>query len=728
MRKISSQLLESLFILSVFSILSFLVSCNSKEEKKYTGWEVAKGSPENIHYSSLTQIDTSNVSKLQLAWEYHAGDSDNVNHSQIQCNPIIVKGVLYAVSPKLKLFAIDAATGKMKWEFNAIDSLKGNKKSFFGMNNVRGVSYWSDGKEDERIYYGAGSDLYAIDAKTGKPITSFATQGKLDLHTGLDRDVSKLFVTATSPPMMVDDMLIIGSRVDEGSPAAPGHIRAFDVRTGERRWIFHTIPQPGEEGYESWENKDAYKFTGGANAWSGFSLDKKRGILFAATGSASYDFYGGKRKGNNLFGNCVIALDAKTGKKIWHFQTVHHDIWDRDHSSPPALVTVTKDGKKVDAVAVTTKSGFIFLFERETGKPVYEIVEKPVPTDSDLEGEQLSATQPYPTLPVPFMRQTFTEEDINPLLPDSSFQEVKKRLQGYRYGNMFTPISTKGTIVFPGLDGGGEWGGPSFDPETGILYVNANQMAWVIQAVDVRNKSVEAENYLQAGQRLFQSICMSCHGQDRKGSGNYPTLIGVEKKYTAASFDTLIQTGRRMMPAFKQIEEQDRKAIASFVLNQVALQKTPYINTGAKADTNTKQPYSIVGYNKFLSKEGLPAITPPWGTLNAIDLSTGQYVWKKTLGTDPNITNSKEPTGSENYGASVITAGGILFIGATKDGKFRAFNKRTGDLLWETDLPAPAFSTPSVYEVDGKQFVVIACGGGKMNSKSSDSYVAFALP
>jgi quinoprotein glucose dehydrogenase len=327
MKNKSFHWVENLFSFSTVSIIFLLVSCRSEEEKKYSGWEVAKGSPENIHYSSLTQIDTSNVSKLKMAWEYHAGDSDNVNHSQIQCNPIIVKGILYAVSPKLKLFAIDAGTGKMKWEFNAIDSLKGNKKSFFGMNNVRGVSYWSDGKADERIYYAAGSDLYAIDAKTGKPITSFANQGKLDLHTGLDKDVSKLFVTATSPPMMVDDLLVIGSRVDEGSPAAPGHIRAFDVRTGERRWIFHTIPQPGEEGYESWDNKDAYKFTGGANAWSGFSYDKKRGILFAATGSASYDFYGGKRKGNNLYANSVLALDAKTGKKIWHFQTVHHDIW-----------------------------------------------------------------------------------------------------------------------------------------------------------------------------------------------------------------------------------------------------------------------------------------------------------------------------------------------------------------------------------------------------------------
>ena len=352
-------------------------------------------------------------------------------------------------------------------------------------------------------------------------------------------------------------------------------------------------------------------------------------------------FMEAKRLGNDLFANTLLALDAKTGKRLWHFQTVHHDTWDRDLSSPPALVTVNKDGKKIDGVAITTKSGLIFLFERETGKAIYEIVEKPVPTDSDLEGEKLSATQPYPTLPVPFMRQSMTEKDINPLLPDSSYQEIKKRMEGYRYGHLFMPISLKGTVVFPGLDGGGEWGGPSFDPETGIFYVNANEMAWVIQAVDVRNKPVKSENFAEAGERLFRATCMACHGPDRKGTGNFPTLIGVEKKYSAAAFDTLIQTGRRMMPAFKQLEEQDRKAIASFVLNQVAEQKRKYVAHDNNADSNTKQPYTIVGYNRFLTKEGLPALAPPWGTLNAIDLSTGQYVWKKPLGTDPQFPNTQ---------------------------------------------------------------------------------------
>ena len=415
-------------------------------------------------------------------------------------------------------------------------------------------------------------------------VKSFGTGGKIDLHEGLDRDVKDLFVTATSPGIIYKDLIIMGTRVDEGAAAAPGHIRAYNVRTGKREWIFHTIPHPGEDGYETWDDTAAYKFIGGANAWSGFSLDKERGIVFACTGSASYDFYGGRRTGNNLFSDCLLALDAATGKRIWHFQDIHHDVWDYDFSSPPALVTITKDGKKTDVVAVTTKTGFIYLFERASGKPLYDIIEKPVPHQSDLVGEKLSSTQPVPSSPASFMRQSFTEKDINPLLPDSSYAEVKKRWASYKNDNMFNPPSLQGTVVFPGLDGGAEWGGPTFDPLTGLLYVNANEMAWIIQAVDIKSKPVANENYEQAGIRLYQSNCMTCHGPERKGSGNFPSLINIGKKYSPASFDTLIQSGRRMMPAFKQLSEPERNAIAFFVLNIKAQKNKPFIDTGSKKD------------------------------------------------------------------------------------------------------------------------------------------------
>ncbi|NTS40337.1 PQQ-binding-like beta-propeller repeat protein [Flavisolibacter sp. BT320] len=713
----------------LFRCFLFLFACyGCQQEKGHTTWSHYKGSPENIHYSSLTQIDTATVKNLQVAWTFRTGDADTAHSSQIQCNPIIVDGRLYGTTPQMALFSLDAATGKELWRFDPFDTTGGldNKGLFFILNNSRGVAYWSDAKKESRIFYTAGSHLYCIDAGTGRPVKAFGKGGRLDLHTGLDRDVANLFITATSPPIIFNDLLIIGSRVDEGPMAAPGHIRAYDVRTGERRWIFHTIPFPGEEGYNTWDDSTAYKFIGGANSWSGFSLDKERGILFACTGSASYDFYGGRRTGDNLFANCLLALDAATGKRKWHFQFVHHDVWDRDVPSAPALVRYKKEGAWIDAAAVTTKTGYVYVFDRETGKPLFDIEERPVPTVSELTGEKLSPTQPFPVAPASFMRQRFTENDINPYLSDSSFADVKRRLLSYKNGHVYEPISRQGTIVFPGLDGGAEWGGPSFDPETGLLYINANEMPWVLQAVAINKQPVKAENFEQAGRRLYQRNCMTCHGAERQGSGNNPSLLGIEKKYSAEAFHTLVRSGRRMMPAFQQLNENEREAIATYVLNKTESKSKAF--AAKESDERFQLPYTITGYNKFLSKEGYPAIAPPWGTLQALDIATGNYVWKQVLGHDTAVKGAKGPTGTENYGASVVTKGGLLLIAATKDGKFRAFNKRNGQLLWETDLPAPAFATPAVYESGGKQFIVIACGGGKLKTRSGDSYVAFALP
>jgi quinoprotein glucose dehydrogenase len=324
------------------------------------------------------------------------------------------------------------------------------------------------------------------------------------------------------------------------------------------------------------------------------------------------------------------------------------------------------------------------------------------------------------------MRQSFTEKDINPYLPDSSYEDVKRRLASYKHDHLFDPISLTGTVVFPGLDGGGEWGGPTFDPETGMLYVNANEMPWVLTAVDISNKPSSKENFEQAGKRLYRNNCMSCHGTERQGSGNFPSLIGVEKKYNQPAFYNLIQSGRRMMPAFKQLNENEQEAIASYILNIQSAKTKNYIDKNR--DSLFRVPYTITGYNKFLSKEGYPAISPPWGTLNAIDLATGKYIWRIPLGNDTAFKTAKQPTGTENYGASVVTAGGLLFIAATKDKKLWAFNKRNGKLLWEYDLPTAAFATPSIYAVNGKEYIVIACGGGKLKTKSGDSYIAFKLP
>lgn len=716
----------------IYPVVASLIylSCNQSPEIKYNSWPAYGGSPEMIRYSSLTQIDTNNVSQLQVAWTYSSKDADTINHSQIQCNPIVVDGVLYGVSPQMKLFALDATNGIQKWIFdpNSKTAFDTDRFSFHIMINVRGVAYWTDRKDDKRIFFTAGANTFAVDANTGKPIKSFGNNGSIDLHEGLERDVHDLFLASTSPPTIYNDLLILGTRVNEEPPAAPGHIRAYDVRTGKQRWIFHTIPQPGEFGYDTWEDSTNYKNIGGANAWSGFALDTKRGILFVPTGSAAYDFYGGNRKGSNLFANCLIALNASTGKRIWHFQIMHHDLWDKDLPTPPALITITREGKQIDAVAQPTKNGMVYVFERETGKPVFDIEEIPVDTLTDLAGEKVWPTQPIPKKPAPFVRQTLTATDINPYLPDSSLAIVRKTMLGARYGNMFTPPGKKPLLVFPGYDGGAEWGGPAFDPQTGIIYINANEMAWVMEMRDTKWEKPAKENYLQAGQRLYSRYCTTCHGADRKGTGNNPALTDMSKKYQLADFLILLNNGRRMMPAFKQVGEEEKNAIASFILDQKTVQKKNFISVSKKSDSIDFVPYKMTGYNKFLSPEGMPAISPPWGTLNAINLNTGELVWKIPLGEYESLrAKGVAPTGTENYGGPVVTAGGVVFIAASSDSKLRAFNKYTGRLLWEYALPAPGFATPSVYELNGKQYLVIACGGGKLGTRSDDQYLAFAL-
>lgn len=705
----------------------FLLSSNiPKSGDDDTNWQIANGSKKSTRYSSLKQIDTGNVKQLQVAWVYHTNDADYKASSQIQCNPIIVGGVLYGTTPHLRLIALDAATGEQKWIFNPEKYLAG--KMNFGQNNNRGVTYWESG-DDKRIFYCAGSTLYAINAVTGQPIKEFGDEGTIDLHDDLGLVNKKTYVGATSPGMIYKDLYILGSRVNETADAAPGHIRAYDVRTGKLRWIFHTIPRPGELGYKTWEDKEAWKHIGGANSWSGFSLDEKRGILFAPTGSASFDFYGGKRKGSGLFSNCLLALDAATGKLKWYYQVVHHDMWDRDLPTPPSLVTIKHNGKYVDAVAQPTKHGFIFVLDRVTGKPLFPVHEVPVPVNSELTGEKVWPTQPIPSLPKPFSRQSFTEKDINPYISEESKADVLNRLKGIRNGNMFLPPGKKPSIIFPGYDGGGEWGGPAYDPKTGIMYINASEMPYILTMIDAKKAPVKDEYFAEAGARLFTKNCMICHGQNRQGSGENPSLIDVNKKYTEPKILALLETGRRMMPAFKQLPAQEKEAIVSFITNNEAEGQKPFIKEKTTIDPYLDIPYQMTGYNKFLTQEGLPAISPPWGTLNAVNLNTGKIMWKIPLGENKAMMEKGYPiTGAENYGGPVVTAGGLVFIAATKDEKIRAFDKRNGKLLWEAQLPAAGFATPAVYMVNGREYLVIACGGGKLGAKSGDAYVAFALP
>ncbi len=676
-------------------------------------WGEYLGGADRNHYSTLTQINPENVNKLQIAWSYSTPDS-----GQMQVNPIIVAGVLYGVTASVQAFALDAATGKEIWRFG--DPLKN------WASTSRGVTYWQSG-EDKRILYTAGPNLWALDAKTGKPIASFGDNGKTDLHTGLPEIAQNKFVISNTPGTLFEDLIVMPLRLSEGADAAPGDIRAFNVRTGKLAWTFHTIPYPGEFGYETFP-KDAYKntYTGAANNWAGMSVDRKRGIIYVPTGSAGYDFFGGNRKGQNLFANCLLALNARTGKRLWHFQTTHHDIWDRDMPAPPNLITITRkasDGsnRKIDAVAQVTKQGYVFVFDRVTGKPIFPIKEMPVPK-STLEGEIAWATQPIPTKPAPFARQSnaLTANDISPYAENR--EELLHNFKKYKTA-LYAPGSKEGTVIFPGYDGGAEWGGAAADPE-GILYVNANEMAWIQTMVESPKQDAFAN--LSTGEKIYQTACVVCHGTDRKGNpkSNFPSLIGIEKKRDKAFVTQIISNGKGMMTGFPSLSANEKQALVSFLFGD---EKKEVSMTNSSKQVYL--PYKSTGYNKFLDSKGLPAITPPWGTMSAIDLNTGEFLWKIPFGEEPSLAEKGiRNTGVENYGGPVITASGLLFIAATKDGMFRAFDKKTGRLLWETKLPAAGFATPSTYQVNGKQYVVIACGGTKLGTKKGNQYVAFALP
>ena len=686
-----------------------------------SNWGVYLGDSASSHYSALHQITPRNVAKLEVAWTYRAGGNDPNNRSQIQCNPLVIDGILYGTTPDLQLFAIDAASGRELWRFNPA-AVKGLAKS--GVN--RGLVSWASGA-DHRILYANDHFLHAIDAKTGERIPTFGEGGSIDLKRDLGRDVSALALQSTTPGVLFGDLLILGMRLGEGpAPAAPGHIRAYDVRSGKLVWRFNTIPHPGELGYETWP-PNAYQYAGGVNVWTGFALDEKRGLVFCPTGSATFDFWGGNRIGQDLFANCLIALDARTGKRVWHQQLVHHDLWDRDLPAPPNLVTLTHGGRKVDAVAQVTKSGHVFVFNRETGEPLFPILEVPVPM-SDLQGESAWPTQPLPTKPSPFSRQLFTYDEITDISPESH-RQVLDRFSRIRPHTPFLPPSREGTILFPGFDGGAEWGGAATDPD-GVLYVNGNEMPWVLTMVETKSRAGEP---LTTGKAIFTQICAACHGIDRMGNKtqNVPSLIGVEGRLKKPDVLALLKTGKGVMPSFDFLTETQRALVVDYLLGTV--RPGPSHDPGRKeglggVDVLGTIPYTMTGYNRWLDTNGYPAIKPPWGTLNAIDLNTGEYRWRVTLGEWPElIAKGIPPTGTENYGGPVVTAGGLVFIAASRDEQLRAFDRKTGKELWRAKLPAAGYATPATYSVNGKQYVVIACGGGKIGTKSGDSYIAFAL-
>jgi quinoprotein glucose dehydrogenase len=587
-----------------------------------------------MRYSPLDQINRRNVARLKPLWTYHTGELEGGRGRTIECTPIVIDGVMYVTTGFLRVVALDAATGSERWQFDPLKEHPTRYPQASGGVN-RGCAYWSDGKEggQRRIIHGTGDGrLFSLDAKTGKLDPKFADGGICNLRDGLDPKVAGLAYGPTSAPALWHDTIIVGVSCGEGPGiAAPGDIRAFDVRTGKQVWRFRTVPGPGEFGHETWEG-DSWKDRGAANAWGGCSVDLDRGLVFAGLGSAAFDFYGGDRRGANLFANCTIALDAKTGRRVWHFQTLHHDLWDHDLPVYPNLVTVTQNGKATDAVAQVTKTGYVFLFDRATGQPLFPIEERPVPA-SDIPGEAAAPTQPVPVKPPPFSAQFLDETNVTDI-GAANRASVLERLKSIRGGPAFNPPSRQGTVVIPGFHGGANWSGASFDPTTGWLYVNSNNVPNITSLVDA--KPGKAPRY---------------------------------------------------------------------------------------------GPYEHAGYEQFQDHEGYPAIKPPWGVLSAINLNTGEFAWQVPLGEYVELTARGIPrTGTETFGGSIVTAGGLVFIAGTKDERIHAFDKQTGQLLWEHPLPAGGYATPATYQVNGRQYVVIAASGaGKLGTKAGDAYVAFGL-
>jgi len=769
---------------------------------KSQDWPVYGGQVADDHYSPLSQINRSNVGKLKVAWIFHSNEKGN----GFETSPLIIGRVLYGYTPTEKVIALDAKTGKQLWIFDS---------GVNGTQVVRGLTWWSDGKEN-RLFAGVANYLYALNPVDGRPIPGFGNAGRIDLRQHLRGDYRDLSIALTTPGIIYKDLIIVGGRNPETHPAPPGDIRAFDVHTGALRWSFHTIPHPGEFGYVTWP-KDAWLHTGAANNWTGMALDQKRGILYAPTGSAVSDFYGADRVGNNLFADTLLALDAETGKLIWHFQDVHHDVWDRDFPSPPSLLTVLHNGKPIDAVAQTTKQGYVYLFDRVTGKPLFPIVERPAPS-SNVPGEVTSPTQPQPEFPAPFARQQLTEQMLTQRTPEAN-QYALKTFRSFRSEGQFVPFSVdKQTIVFPGFDGGAEWGGSAVDTKTGVIYVNANEMAWT-------GGLTENKKNVGPGEDAYDNLCATCHGEHREGSPPaFPSLVGIGNRLSATAIANTVHQGKGRMPSFPMLNgaglqslidylehgseakpdtDGDKQEMAPAVtvshsasandvegaqsyadhcaichgdhregisssfpallgvgarMSEAQIRdrihdgkgRMPgfpklqgkelaallrYLGVSDKATASLAQAnelrYRFTGYRKFLDQDGYPAISPPWGTLNAIDLSTGKYLWKIPFGEYPELAaKGMKNTGSENYGGPIVTAGGVVFIGATVfDRKMHAYDSRTGKLLWEALLPFAGVATPATYLIDGKQYIVIGAGGGRdPKSPSGGAYIAFALP
>jgi len=682
--------------------LIFVIGCTPGKQDSDSTWPTFGHDFSNNKFSALNYIDTSNVTQLKEVWRYE----DSTEGGGVYFNPVMVENRVIGLMPSNKLVAVEAVTGKLLWEF---------------VPDTSAIPNWSKGMtyhpgNPDRIFLISGGTLYSINAENGAVMKDFGNNGRVDFYEGLevpDSMRTRVPVSSNAPGVVYDDLFIVGCKVPDELPSTPGDIRAFNINTGRLEWVFNVIPKPGEFGADTW-NSDARQRNGGANCWAGMALDTKRGMVFIPTASPSFDFYGADRPGQNLFANCLLALDAKTGKRIWHFQTTHHDLWDRDNGSPPNLVTIKRDGKEIDAVALVTKMGYLFLFDRVTGESLYGVNEVPVDTVSSMPGEKPWPTQPLPVNP-PFARQGYKEEYFG-----RSSAWIKEEITKNKYKTgVYEPPSMEGLLMLPTAHGGANWGGASVNPETNRLFVNSTDIPMILKLTDL--KKIRAANQLNP-EILFRTYCSNCHGADKKGTGVGPDLTSRVKKYKNAQIASIIKTGANPMPSFKFLSEEQIASIVAYVKDTAVQQSFETTDI-----PQNNEPYGFNGYSFYLDPEGDPAIAPPFGTMTAIDLNTGDILWQAPLGEDPKFKKMGIPnSGMFNRGGGIATAGGLIFIGATYDHMLRAFDQKTGKVLWEHRLPGMASSIPSTYAVGNKQYVVISVNGEQDNNFKG-GYIAFSL-
>jgi quinoprotein glucose dehydrogenase len=715
---------------SALFVAGATVGGRADDARPYTTWREYGGSADSMQYSALAQIDRRNVKRLERAWFYPvAGDPD-----RLPFNPIVVDDVMYVAGAKQAVVALDAATGKELWT--------STEKA-----TERGLIYWeSTDRTDRRLIVTTNSGIREINAKNGEMIRTFGRNGTVDMRTGGDR---RLGGPSKSPGRIFENLLIMGSQTGEGYGSPPGDVRAYNVVTGALAWTFHTIPRPGEFGYDTWP-PDAWKYAGGANTWGDLTVDAKHGIVFFPTGSPTHDLYGADRAGNNLFGNCLVALDARTGKRLWHFQVVHHDLWDYDLTASPKLLTIRDPSdrtKTIDIVAQAGKTGFLYVFERVTGKPVWPIEERPVPR-SEVPGEQSSPTQPFPTKPPPFARQVFKAQDVNPFLPAAEQERLRQSVRDAANEGLFTPSShLRYHIQFPGAWGGANWGSTAGDPASGMLFVRSLEMpSYRRMALDVpRPLALPQGAQERRGYTTYAQRCAACHGPGQTPMRS-PSAIGPER------FRALVRQGQDQMPAFPAtvLPEDDFSALAAYLVSlpvsddpsaDGALRLPQNPNRYAGPESRYAGSFSAGWYGS----NGLPTVGPPWTQLVAYDLNEGVIKWRVADGNAPGLAAQ----GIMNTGTvrprngPVVTAGGLVFMPNSQDRMLRAYDAGTGAIAWEQELDANPEGIPAVYEVRGRQYVAFAAGaswgGGtdpvwknafhrKEGKMDAQGYHVFALP